>query len=1117
MPTKEEIREARRELLRQNSALALPDNPSSSRWSAAQIKNLIAKGQFILLNLINELEDKTIDGDVENSLQAQINELNTLLETLSSYTIGDDYDSDDGSLQEQISDLASNVSDLESGKLNIVHFSSPQVTLKTIYDTYGSKPFIFTIGSVSPTYLGRVMLSFANYSMYAFEITFSSNTSAKYYLKTNQSTIYTLQDLLDSSNQHILVVKTDLDSVKNRVSYLESDYKDKKSEILDYTNHTNKPQINSVTLSGNKSWSDLGLTKAVLTGIIGAATDSADGYMSSTDHEKLTTLYALLGESADADSFVNTINEILAIFDEYPEGADLITALASKVSISDIVDNLTSQATNKPLSANQGYVLDGKIDFLGVGLTNLLNGTATSKKAQQDKDGNDIHSTYIKQSEKSSMEEEMEVNVLEELVGGEVTIFEGTEKEETTNFEDKIDECNEAIASINSKANVDGNYPTMAVGKSLVTKQIENVSENSGSTQEDPFIFQATGTNNNTSETPTSPVAKQLEKQGNSVVYNQQLNGFFNFNTYNSTASVSDGVATITNTSGTGVYYRPFNYVGSHKYWVSITCKQDEVGTLAFNDNYLTTKTLTTVVGSWVTVQFIITPSASATNPHFQLQKIGANGDKAYFKDCYLIDLAQWYGSNDNIPSYLLSHPEYFTNLYNGDYHYSTGGIDTSDGVTLETIGFNQWDEEWENGYINDQGQLVTDTNSIRSKNYNRCIPNATYYICGSGVRILWYDANQNFIDSEGGISNTTKVSPNNAVYFKVSLYNYGTTYKNDICINLSWDGQRDGTYESYIKRSYNTGTETLRSAGSAKDIKVPSGVITRKVGSVDLGSLSWTGDGTNRFYASLSGSINNFICAKYQKILASDYTNRSKIGMLIDSNNILVYDTSYDNATAFTTAMSGVMLNYELATPTTEQGTPFAENIEVDDYGTMAWLDGNGDYVEIPQGCKLFYPADYVLLVDDLNNYTDGDVTKLALKTDLASDKAELQNVDTILQNAIGGTLRQCLCVKESLDFDNTDVVDLGTLNWNYSSTYQRFECNIPIADMKKPATNSSPIKAISTIYEVSDANSSTNLTFAVNTSGELRIFDNTVNGNKDTLLAKLKGMLLAYEKASS
>ena len=58
MPTKEEIREARRELLRNVCALILPDNPSSSHWSPAQVKKALSQGYFLLFGWLNELEDK---------------------------------------------------------------------------------------------------------------------------------------------------------------------------------------------------------------------------------------------------------------------------------------------------------------------------------------------------------------------------------------------------------------------------------------------------------------------------------------------------------------------------------------------------------------------------------------------------------------------------------------------------------------------------------------------------------------------------------------------------------------------------------------------------------------------------------------------------------------------------------------------------------------------------------------------------------------------------------------------------------------------------------------------------------------------------------------------------
>ena len=65
-----------------------------------------------------------------------------------------------------------------------------------------------------------------------------------------------------------------------------------------------------------------------------------------------------------------------------------------------------------------------------------------------------------------------------------------------------------------------------------------------------------------------------------------------------------------------------------------------------------------------------------------------------------------------------------------------------------------------------------------------------------------------------------------------------------------------------------------------------------------------------------------NIRCVKYDVVSAND-TYTKNIGISIDANGqIIVYDSNYNQSTstsAFKTAMNGVYLVYELATPTTE------------------------------------------------------------------------------------------------------------------------------------------------------------------------------------------------------
>lgn len=119
---------------------------------------------------------------------------------------------------------------------------------------------------------------------------------------------------------------------------------------------------------------------AELTAALNLATTSLQGLLSPTDKANLDTLAALL-VSSDGDSIVNTINEILAIFANYPEGADLVTALSNKV------DKVTGYALSKNDFTD---VLKTKLDGISSGaevnpdvitISEGTTGTATTKRA----------------------------------------------------------------------------------------------------------------------------------------------------------------------------------------------------------------------------------------------------------------------------------------------------------------------------------------------------------------------------------------------------------------------------------------------------------------------------------------------------------------------------------------------------------------------------------------------------------------------------------------------------------------------------------------------------------------------------------------------------------------
>lgn len=243
----------------------------------------------------------------------------------------------------------------------------------------------------------------------------------------------------------------------------------------------------------------------------------------------------------------------------------------------------------------------------------------------------------------------------------------------------------------------------------------------------------------------------------------------------------------------------------------------------------------------------------------------------------------------------------------------------------LTNISINQWDEQWESGYISTTGVLTDESISIRSKNYNACLPDTQYYghsVGGKALNVAWYDSSKTFIQRDS-LANTTKSSPANAYFFKLSLNQYGSSYNNDISLNYP---SRFTEYYSYTGNTVYGGT-----------LDVDSGLLTVKYGSVDLGSLTWTKQtnlGTTRWVtangaisnAQNSGTtVKNTYCERYDWHLNGNLWVASQMGwVVIDANlRLIVADDTSMDATAFKALVTGCPLVYTLATPTTIQLTP--------------------------------------------------------------------------------------------------------------------------------------------------------------------------------------------------
>ena len=315
-----------------------------------------------------------------------------------------------------------------------------------------------------------------------------------------------------------------------------------------------------------------------------------------------------------------------------------------------------------------------------------------------------------------------------------------------------------------------------------------------GTEDETPYLFRAK---------PNSVGNRCIDKLvGGTVAFNQLVE--------------DEGSFTILSGGSQSHEFNPYSdIITGHKYLCLIT--QDITLTSVTRNrffyrvgstHYATTDYLTKGQHAWI---FSAEESGSG---RFGIWVVDPNADVTY-SNYMVIDLTAFFGST--IADYIYSLEQgtagagvawlkaYAPQIFGKYNAYNAGQLMSVKTSKHSTTGFNQWDEEWELGTINVYtGENVDGSSNIRSKNYISVLPNTTYYFNRNNIagNIFEYDENHDFIRLQG--SPTTFTTSANCRYVRFYMGSgYGTTYNHDICINLSWDGERNGEYEPYVKHEY--------------------------------------------------------------------------------------------------------------------------------------------------------------------------------------------------------------------------------------------------------------------------------------------------------------------------
>ena len=464
------------------------------------------------------------------------------------------------------------------------------------------------------------------------------------------------------------------------------------------------------------------------------------------------------------------------------------------------------------------------------------------------------------------------------------------------------------------------------------------------------------------SPTTEDGLAKIRGIRGNTLVWNQLVTdgNFTDLTKWNKNGNVSlaisDNILTVTVTGDMDgnefiECISRFTLPTGHKglYSVYIKPSRTAYSRVSYASVASSTREVRCEADTWTNVKGIISSTNNARcMVYFNLGQRLELGDTVQIKMYSFNDITRCFGSTIADQIYAMetatagSGVAYFKSLFPLDYYATdSGSLLSFTGTKLKTVGFNQWDEEWEVGQINPTDGQNKTGNNVRSKNYIRVVPSTKYYWCSPTNNALFlYDADKNYQNVIYVNSNSYFDIPSNIHYIRFYIGSaYGTTYHNDVCINI-FDSSKNGTYEPYISNETDLPTSTffptgMKSAGTVYDELTPTRAITR-VGAIDLGTLDWTaGSSNNFFYANLTGALNNtgigntpnLLCPSYVTTSAKTVTSWSTttedkvVSLGYDSARVYIRDSNYSDKDTFASAMSGIYLFYELATPV-EQAT---------------------------------------------------------------------------------------------------------------------------------------------------------------------------------------------------
>ncbi len=314
--------ETERARLKELSPFSLPDDTAESKLTTQQIKEKFYAGLFYLHDLINEIRE-----DCQDDI--------------------DGFEDDLTALSNSITSLATRVGTLEVNWASYAQLANQVSALQTLTSSHTSS--ISTIQSAITTInanIATLRSDIVNGVISAYKAIRDSDGNI---IKTTYAT------------------KTELSATNNEIAYI----KNGGTTVNKATNDQNGDRIDT--------------TYVKIANIVDALNDTSTNKPLSAKQGKelkdaLDTLSNYIYNGASNTS-IDRLAEVFAFLTGHDDDETLDGILAGKVSISDLVKNLTTNDGTKALAASQGYELKALVD-LKVAIADIIDNLTTENASK---------------------------------------------------------------------------------------------------------------------------------------------------------------------------------------------------------------------------------------------------------------------------------------------------------------------------------------------------------------------------------------------------------------------------------------------------------------------------------------------------------------------------------------------------------------------------------------------------------------------------------------------------------------------------------------------------------------------------------------------------------------